>query len=63
MRKGMHPTKDYDVLRQRWQEAFGYSFVCQAYNFTMPELTEAISLLIRFGADFRQPDRGRINLP
>ncbi len=37
MQQEMYPLKDYDALRQRWQDAFGYSIVCENYNFTIPE--------------------------
>ena len=33
----MYPIKDYEALNQRWQDAFSYSFVCEKYNFSLPD--------------------------
>jgi len=46
MQKEMYPIKDYDALRQRWQDAFSYSFVCETYNFTMPEIADYTQRLL-----------------
>lgn len=51
MQKEMYPIKDYDALRQRWQDAFSYSFVCETYNFTMPEIADYTQRLL--GGDTR----------
>ena len=51
MRKKMYPIKDYDDLRQRWKNAFSYSFVCETYNFTMPEMADYTQRLL--GGDTR----------
>jgi hypothetical protein len=51
MQKEMYPIKDYDALRQRWQYAFSYSFVCETYNFTMPEISDYTQRLM--GGDTR----------
>jgi len=40
LQKEMFPVKNYDDLCRRLQEAFAYTFVCKAYNFTMPEMAE-----------------------
>jgi len=37
MQQEMYPIKDYEALSQRWQDAFGYPFVSENYNFTLPE--------------------------
>ena len=51
MQKEMHPIKDYDTLHRRLQDAFNYSFVCEAYNFSMPEIADYTRRLL--GGDSR----------
>ncbi|MFC1996249.1 DUF4332 domain-containing protein [Chloroflexota bacterium] len=51
MQKEMYPIKDYGALGQRWQDAFAYSFVCEAYNFSMPEIADYTQRLL--GGDTR----------
>lgn len=52
MQKEMSPIKDYTDLRRRWQEAFAYPFVCETYNFTMPDIAEYTRRLL--GEDTRR---------
>jgi hypothetical protein len=40
VKKELAWVKSYEDLSLRWQEAFGYPFVCEKYNFTMAELAE-----------------------
>lgn len=51
MQKEMFPIKNYDDLRRRWQDAFAYPFVCNTYNFTIPEMAEYTQHLL--GEDTR----------
>ncbi len=38
VQKAIFPIKNYDELCQRLKESFGYRFVHDAYNFSLPEL-------------------------
>jgi hypothetical protein len=40
VQKALIPIKDYDDLCQRLEVSFGYPFVINAYNYTMPELAD-----------------------
>lgn len=52
LHKEMFPIKDYDDLRQRWQVAFAYDFLRQAYNFNLPKMVGYTHLLL--GGDARK---------
>jgi hypothetical protein len=52
MQREMFPTKDFAALSKRWQGAFGYEFVRQAYNFSMSEIADYTRRLL--GGDPRQ---------
>jgi len=45
------PIKDYEDLCRRLRDSFAYSFVCDAFNFTMPELINYTQKLL--GGDSR----------
>jgi hypothetical protein len=44
VKRAIIPIKDYEDLCQRWRESFAFPFVCERFNFTMPELVEYIRL-------------------
>ena len=46
MQKEMYPIKDYGAMRQRWRDAFAYSFVCNTYNFTILKITDYTQRLL-----------------
>ena len=52
MQKELFPSKDYAALSKRWRDAFGYAFVCQAYDFSMSKTAEYTQRLL--GGDPRQ---------
>jgi hypothetical protein len=49
--KVMPPLKDYEDLCSRFRKSFAYPFVCETFNFTMPELVDFTRLLL--GGDSR----------
>jgi hypothetical protein len=51
----MVPLKDYEDLCRRWHKSFSYPFVCERFDFTMPELAAYTAFLL--GGDAR----GRYN--
>ena len=50
--KALIPIKSYQDLCQRWHTSYSFPFVLQAYNFTMPELTDYTRRML--GGDARQ---------
>ncbi len=52
VQKTLSPIKDYETLCRQFHESFGYPFVCQAYDFSLPELAAYTRRLL--GGDPRQ---------
>ena len=52
MQQELFPSKDYAALSKRWRDAFGYTFVRQAYMFSMSEIADYTRRLL--GGDPRQ---------
>lgn len=55
VKKALYPMKDYEDLSQRLQRSFAYPFVCEMFNYTMPQLVGYTALTV--GSD----PRGRYN--
>ena len=52
VQRTVFPLKGYEDGCQRWRESFAYSFVCEAYNFSMIELVDYTQRLL--GGDSRR---------
>jgi hypothetical protein len=40
------PIKNYEELCRRWRESFSYAFVCETFDFSMPQLVHYTQLVL-----------------